>query len=72
MIEVNGYRIIYNPFFECYQVSHPDIAARLAEFRTCLEAVEYCKAGERRMELGQAITRKPDNEQPTISRTVWL
>lgn len=41
----NGYKIAFNEFWGMWQVSHPNIGACIAEFKTEAEAIEYCQAG---------------------------
>ena len=43
--EINGYIIKYNSFWKTFQVSHPEIAAIVAEFKTLIEAKNYAKNG---------------------------
>lgn len=42
---VNGYSIRYNPAWETWQVSHPKIGARVGEFNTKEEAIDFCRRG---------------------------
>jgi hypothetical protein len=42
---VNGYQIKWNGFWQMWQVSHLEIGACIAEFKTKQEAVEYCRRG---------------------------
>lgn len=42
---VNGYEIKWNPFWEKYHVSHPEIGANLATFDTPTAAQAYCQNG---------------------------
>ena len=43
--EVNGYKIKWNEMFKKYQVSHPEIGARIAEFDSIQDAKEFAKKG---------------------------
>lgn len=44
-MKVNTYKIKYNEFWETWQVSHDEIGACIAEFKTYAEAFEYCQKG---------------------------
>jgi len=44
-LEVNGYKIKYVAFWHKYLVSHDDIGANIAEFKTIKEAIEYAEKG---------------------------
>lgn len=42
---INGYTINFNDYYDMFQVSHENIGACIAEFKTLEEAKEYCKRG---------------------------
>ncbi len=44
-MSINGYVISYNDFWKVFQVSHPKIGCRIAEFDTEAEAKEFCLKG---------------------------
>ncbi len=41
----NGYKVKFNPMFQMWQISHSNVGATVAEFKTLSEAVTYCKNG---------------------------
>lgn len=41
----NGYTTRYNPLFDMFQVSHPEIGACIAEFKELEEAIDYASKG---------------------------
>jgi hypothetical protein len=43
--EVNGYSILFNPYWKEYQISHPQIGANIASFKFPAEAINYCNCG---------------------------
>lgn len=42
---LNGYEIRWNPHFEKWHVSHPEIGADIAQFNTFTQAKAYCQNG---------------------------
>jgi len=44
-ITVNGYSVMWNPLWKKWQVSHPNIGARIAEFDSKEDAIEYSEKG---------------------------
>lgn len=43
--EVNGYSILFNPYWKEYQVSHPEIGANISSFKYPAEAIDHCLRG---------------------------
>ena len=43
--QVNGYQIRWNCFWHMWQVSHPEIGSRIAEFKHFEDAAQYCWKG---------------------------